>query len=108
MLQKLHISHCGIEKTKANARTTVFWPGMTKYIEHMVSGCEKCLKYQSSQSKQTKEPMQTQEIPPWQIAASDVIEHKTQVKLIDYYLKYIEAIRLNGKTSSDVIRPLIR
>jgi len=37
ILQKLHISHCGIEKTKANARTTVFWPGMNKHIEDMVS-----------------------------------------------------------------------
>ena len=66
ILQKLHLSHCGIEKTKANARTTVFWPGMNKHIEDMVPCCEKCLKYQS---KQTKEPMQTREISifPWQM-----------------------------------------
>ena len=37
LLQKLHISHCGIEKTKANASMRVFWPGMTKHIEEMVS-----------------------------------------------------------------------
>ena len=86
ILQKLHLSHCGIEKTKANARTTVFWPGMNKHIEDMVSCCEKCLKYQS---KQTKEPMQTRQIPilPWQIIASDVLEHKNQnyLVVIDYY-----------------------
>jgi len=104
----LHISHCGIEKTNTNVRTKVFWPGMTKHIEDMVSSCEKCLKYQS---KQTKEPMQTQEIPllPCQIVASDVLEHKNQnyLVVIDYYYsKYIEAIRLNGKTKSDVIRCL--
>ena len=107
ILQKLHLSHCGIEKTKANARTTVFWPGMNKHIEDMVSCCEKCLKYQS---KQTKEPMQTRQIPilPWQIIASDVLEHKNQNYLvfIDSYSKYIEAMRLNGKTSSDIIRCL--
>ena len=53
------------------ARTAVFWPGMNKHIEDMISSYEKCLKYQS---KQTKEPMQTREIPvlPWQIIASDV------------------------------------
>ena len=50
ILQKLHLSHCGIEKTKANARTTVFSPGMNNHIEDMVS-CEKCLKYQSKQIK---------------------------------------------------------
>ena len=107
ILQKLHSSHCGIEKTKANARTTVFWPGMNKHIEDIVSCCEKCLKYQS---KQTKEPMQTREIPilPWQIVTSGVLEHKNQnyLVVIDYYSKYIEAIRLNGKTSSDIIECL--
>ena len=73
----------------------------------MTSCCEKCLKYQS---KQTKEPMQTREIPifPWQIVASDVLQHRNQnyLVVIDYYSKYIEAIRLNGKTSSDIIRVL--
>jgi hypothetical protein len=48
ILLKLHISHCGIEKTKANARMTVFWPGMTTHIEDIVSSCEKCLKYQGT------------------------------------------------------------
>ena len=54
--------------------------------------------------------MQTREIPvlPWQIVASDVLEHKNQnyLVVIDYYSKYIEAIRVNSKTSSDIIRCL--
>jgi len=41
ILKKLHLSNCGIDKTKTNARTTVFWPGMNKHIEDMVSCCEK-------------------------------------------------------------------
>ena len=60
ILQKLHLSPCGIEKSKANAHMTVFRPGMTKDIEEMVSSCEKCMTYKS---KQPKEPMQTREIP---------------------------------------------
>lgn len=81
---------------------------MNKQIEDMMSCCEKCLKYQS---KQSKEPMQTRQIPilPWQIVASDVLEHKNQnyLVVIDYSSKYIEAIRLNGKASSDIIRCLL-
>ena len=54
--------------------------------------------------------MQTREIPllPWQIIASDVLEHKNQnyLVVIDYYSKYIEALKLNSKTSYDVIRCL--
>ena len=107
ILQKLHLSHCGIEKSKANARMTVFWPGMTKDIEEMVSSCETCMKYQS---KQPKEPMQTRDVPllPWQTVASDILEHKNQnyLVVIDYYSKYIEALKLKGKASQDVIQCL--
>ena len=85
ILQKLHISHCGIEKTKANARTTVFWPGMNKHIEDMISCCEKCLNYQS---KQTQEHMQTREIPALPALANrciDVLDHKNQNYLVVVY-----------------------
>ena len=69
------MSHCGIEKSKGNARITVFWPGMTKDIDEMVSNCEKCMKYQS---KQPKKPMQTCDVTllPWQTVASDILEPK--------------------------------
>ena len=80
---------------------------MTKDIEEMVSSCEKCMKYRSNQPK---EPMQTRDIPlfPWQIVASDVLEHKNQnyLVVIDYYSKYIETLRLNNKTSNDIVRCL--
>ena len=86
---------------------TVFWSGMTKDIEEMVSSCEKCMKYQS---KQPKEPMETRYVPllPWQTVASDILEHKNQnyLVVIDYYSKYIEALQLKGKASQDVIQGL--
>ena len=103
ILQKVHLSHCSIEKTKANAYTTVFWPGMNKHIDNMVSCCEKCLKYQS---KQTKEPMQTREIPilPCQIVASDVLEHKNQNYLIIDY--YSNILRLLGSMARPAVKLL--
>ena len=86
---------------------TVFWPGMTKDIEEMVSMCKECMKYRSSQPKI---PMQTRYITllPWQIVESDVLEYKNQnyLVVIDYYSKYIEALKLNNKTSNDFIRCL--
>ena len=80
---------------------TIFWPGMTKDIEEMVSSCEKYMKYRSNQPK---EPMQTRDIPllPWQIAASDVLEHKNQNYLVVRWLLF----KVNSKTSNDVIRCL--
>ena len=80
---------------------TVFWSGMTKDIEEMVSSCGKCMKYQS---KQPKEPMKTRDVPllPWQTVASEILEHKNQNYLVvnDYYSKYIEALQLKGKARS--------
>ena len=45
--------------------------------------------------------------PTWQIVASDLhdLEHKNQnyLVVIDSYSKCIEAMRLDGKTGSDII-----
>ena len=86
---------------------TAFWSGMTNDIEKMLSSCEKCMKYQS---KQPKKPMQTRDIQilPWQKVASEILEHKNQhyLVVIDCYSMYIEALRLNGKISRDVIQCL--
>ena len=109
ILQKLHFSHCGIEKCKANARLTVFWPGMTKDIEDMVSSCEKCINYQSKQPPKTHANSRYSTIT---MADSCIRYIRTQkstpryLVVIDYYSKYIEAFRLNGKTSRDVIQCL--
>ena len=83
---------------------------MTRDIKEMVSSCEKCMKYHSKQPKEPLPPMQTRDIPllPWQVVASDILQHKNQhyLVVIDYYSKYIEALRLKGKTSRDVIQCL--
>ena len=42
ILQKLHLSHSGIVKTKQNARQLYFWHGMNNDIENMVKNCEEC------------------------------------------------------------------
>ena len=56
ILKKLHVSHLGITKCKARARSLVFWPGMNKAIEEMISKCDTCQEYQAPN---LKEPMVT-------------------------------------------------
>ena len=41
-LQVLHAVHQGMTKTKALARSYVWWPGMDKDIEEMVKNCQNC------------------------------------------------------------------
>ena len=45
MIQILHTDHLGIERTKVNARSTMYWPNIDKDIDKMISNCNACQKY---------------------------------------------------------------
>ncbi len=53
VLDDLHRSHQGIERTKRRARQTVFWPGINSDIKSTVEACEPCQVHQPSQQKET-------------------------------------------------------
>ena len=53
-LQRLHDGHQGIDRTKRRERQTVFWPGIDRDIENIVSSCTKC---QTLLPKQQNEPL---------------------------------------------------
>ena len=42
VLQKVHLSHVGENKTLALARGLYFWPGMVKDIKKFVWSCQEC------------------------------------------------------------------
>ena len=48
-LQKIHAGHQGINKCQLRAKTCIFWPGINKDIEQMVSACSTCQQYQKRQ-----------------------------------------------------------
>ncbi len=77
VLQKLHIGHQGVQRTKAQARQVVFWPGMAKDIESMVSKCSTCQKFQPQNQR---EPLQSHDIPdvPWLRLGADIFELQGQ------------------------------
>ena len=50
MRQKIHHGHLGIEKCKARARSTLYWPGMISEIVDIVSNCSVCLENRNYQS----------------------------------------------------------
>ena len=60
VMQKLHSSHQGIERTKQRARQIVFWPGMSHDVDNVVSTCTACCRYRPSQQK---EPLVQVDIP---------------------------------------------
>lgn len=103
ILEQLHASHFGINKTKKRAKSTVYWPGMNVDIENMISKCHTC---QINAPKNQKEPLIAHEIPnrPFEKLACDIFEFKGKDFLVvfDYYSKWIEMKQLKGKRAADV------
>jgi transposase InsO family protein len=106
VLNLLHVSHSGMVKTKQLAREKIYWPGINKAIEDMVSKCDVCLKYRN---KQPKEPMTIHPLPnrPWSKVGTDLLEldGTKYLVMVDYFSNYIELNNLEGDTTSEnVIR----
>ncbi|KAK4316648.1 hypothetical protein Pmani_012213 [Petrolisthes manimaculis] len=88
-LARLHDGHQGMERTKRRARQTIYWPGIDRDIENIVSGCSRCRQLLPSHPNE----------PLWQ--DSDRSERVFESVSADYfhvagrtYLVYID--RLSG------------
>ena len=107
MLQKIHTSHLGVEKTKQRAREILFWPGMTSQIHQTVTACPICSKLSNSNPK---EPMIPHDPPsrPWQKLGTDLFtwDDRNFLVTVDYYSRYFEVDELPTTTSKAVIRKL--
>ena len=107
MLNLVHESHQGIEKSKARAREVMYWPGMTRDIENKVNRCRKWVEWRRNTQK---EPLIHHEVPirPWQKLGADLVEFRGQSYLcvVDYFSKFPEISRLQIKTASSIITHL--
>ena len=103
VLKKIHTGHQGITKCRERARQSVWWPGMSKELEEIVTNCQECIKYRS----QRAEPLRPTPLPslPWQKVGTDLFEWKKSVYLliIDYYSRWIEVAKLDRPTADSVI-----
>ena len=104
MKQILHTGHLGIERTKSNARSTMYWPNINNDINGMISNCIACQKYRNLNPR---EPLLSHEIPKdvWNKVATDlfVCLNKLYMIVIDYTSKYFEIAQLPDTSSDTVI-----
>lgn len=104
MLELIHEAHFGITKCKQRAREILYWPGMSSDIENVVSQCEICEKFRSSNCKQ---PLMPHPVPdrPFQRVAADIMDFggRSYLCLMDYYSKWIEVYQINTKSANEVI-----
>ena len=86
ILQQLHASHQGQERTLRRARQIVYWPNISNDIRNTVRTCAACAGRLPSQPQ---EPLQQDERPsrPFESVASDLchVAGKTFLVLVDRY-----------------------
>ena len=74
MLELLHSSHQGIEKTKARARESLYWPRMNQAIEHKISTYATCAEEKDNNQKEPLMPMEIPELA-WTKLGIDIFTH---------------------------------
>ena len=104
MLKKIHEGHLGIELCRRRAKSSIYWPGMSKDIETEVQKCATCQKYKN---KQQKETLISHEIPqkPYTKVGADLFTlfSKDYLLVVDYTSKDFEVCILNDTTSMTVV-----
>jgi len=82
----------------------VWWPGLSKELEQLVSTCVECCR----SKQQNAEPLQPAVFPqlPWQKVASDLFVWKNShyLLVIDYFSRFIEIAKLSTETTGSVIK----
>jgi uncharacterized protein len=104
ILSILHEGHLGIEKTKGQARGTVYWPNINSDIESKIKQCEYCLMHMNNKPK---DPLMSHEQPiyPWEKVSVDLFDYKSRKYLlvVDSYSNYIEVVHLSKGSDSNAV-----
>ena len=99
-LQRIHEGHQGINKCRARANRSVWWPGISAQITTLVQNCQSCSEHRHPPA----EPLIPTPLPqrPWQMIASDLftLKNTNYLLIVDYYSRYVEVITLRNSASS--------
>lgn len=101
MLKELHSGHLGITKTKALARSKLWWPGIDHDIETYIGSCSMCVSVRAAPPRAEPAPWPAARAP-WQRLHIDYMSIGPLVYLvvIDAYSKWVECLLMNKGTST--------
>ena len=107
ILDKLHLAHQGISKTRALAKQLYYWPGISNDIAQMVSNCSKCLEHLPS--SQPEPLLQTAATYPMESVSVDLAESKGHDYLImaDRYSGFPFIKQLRKTDTATITRTLL-
>ena len=110
-LKKLHLSHNGLSKTLATARSQVIWPGMKYDIEILLKECSVCTKFSASKQQMTSvEPQPNMEtLEPSQRVGTDLFSAMgyTWIVIVDASSGFIRCRRLPNGTFKSVKKEIM-
>ena len=109
VLQQIHEGHPGIVKSKAIARSFVWWPGIDKQIESYVKNCEDCALHQNNPKPVSLHPWESARYP-WQRLHLDFAGPflgSSYLIVVDAYSKWPEIIPMQTTTSQSTIKSLM-
>ncbi|XP_037929430.1 uncharacterized protein K02A2.6-like [Teleopsis dalmanni] len=108
VLKELHASHLGIVKTKALARSYVWWPNIDKDIVNLIDRCIPCKKVQPSPKKSP--------LIPWEMPSSvwsrihidfaGPVKNVYFLVVVDAYSKWVEIFKTKQITAAFTVEKL--
>lgn len=108
MLSELHQGHPEITRMKSLARSYIWWPGMDKDLELIVSNCYSC---QENRKLPAEAPLHPWKYPshPWSRIHVDFagpFMNKSFLIIVDAYSKWMDIHIMNSTTSEATIAKL--
>ena len=107
LLSELHAEHFGMTKTKALARSYIWWPGIDSDIEAMIKSCNACSFVKNAPPKNPTIPW------VWTTRRMQRVHIDFAYKdgqnffiFVDSYSKWLEVIPMNSTTSEKTIEVL--
>lgn len=107
ILQKLHLAHCGIEKSKWAMTRDYYWPSCNAEVEAVVRACDRCRPLLPGLPTEVVRQMNASS-GPMDLVGSDLFEigKHHYICLVDQYSSYLLVERLPSITAASVISVL--
>lgn len=105
ILKELHTSHLGIVKTKAEARSRFWFPGIDEAVETMIGSCDICIQLRPSPPRAPIAHWKYPSVPFHRIHIDYLgpIKGCVYLVIVDAYTKWVEVYNMNTATSTAAV-----
>ncbi|XP_014361064.2 uncharacterized protein K02A2.6-like [Papilio machaon] len=105
ILDELHTSHLGIVKTKAEARSRFWFPGVDDAIERLIGSCDICNRLRPSPPRTKISPWKFPPQPFFRVHIDFLgpLNGHTYLVVVDAYTKWVEVYDMNANSNSNAV-----